>query len=75
MSAFRPRSDASYYSAAEPQPPSGLAMWSATNPGDYGASLRDSTIFRRPMSSGTAVLDRYALPNLALYVRVYTVTM
>lgn len=58
VSASRPRSDASYYSAAEPRLPSGLAMWSATNPGDYGASLRDSTIFRRPMSSGNAALDR-----------------
>ncbi|KAL3150781.1 Centrosome and spindle pole associated protein 1, variant 2 [Trebouxia sp. C0010 RCD-2024] len=54
----RPRSDASYYSSAEPQLPSSLAMWSATNPGDYGASLRDSAVFRRPMSSGTAALDR-----------------
>ncbi|DBB12608.1 TPA: Centrosome and spindle, variant 2 [Trebouxia sp. C0006] len=54
----RPRSHASHYSGAEPPMPTGLAMWSATNPGDYGASLRDSAVFRRPPSSGSSALDR-----------------
>ncbi|KAL0029518.1 hypothetical protein WJX79_000734 [Trebouxia sp. C0005] len=54
----RPRLHASHYSGAEPPMPTGLAMWSATNPGDYGASLRDSAVFRRPLSSGSSALDR-----------------
>jgi len=54
----RPRSHASHYSGAEPPMPTGLAMWSATNPGDYGASLRDSAVFRRPPTSGSSALDR-----------------
>lgn len=42
-------------------------MWSATNPGDYGASLRDSAIFKRPMSSGTAALDRWVPLSCHVY--------
>ena len=56
----RPRSTTSHYGMAEQPLPTGLAMWSATNPGDYGASLRDSAVFRRPLSSRPSALDRSA---------------